>query len=206
MKTMKILNYNSFSLFLCYTYYGDNMNGFLIALFLIIITIIILLILYIHLYNKINESIIRIEEAESRIDNNLRDKYDLLNRSISLIRNKIDLPQDSFKEIIKLRSRKISNFDLDRILVKSYNEFLSIYEANIKLRESDEIFKVSRQLEIINDELLTLRNYYNANITNYNKMIKKFPTNVVAKIKKYKERPFYDLKDMTDEDYEDFKL
>ena len=95
---------------------------------------------------------------------------------------------------------------LDRVLAKSYNEFLSIYEDNSKLRESDEIFKVSRQLEIINDELLTLRNYYNANITNYNKMIKKFPTNIVASIKKYKEKPFYDLKDMTDEDYEDFKL
>ena len=182
------------------------MNGFLIALFLIIALTLIILIYYIYLYNNINESIIRIEEAESRIDNNLRDKYDLLNRSISLIRNKIDLPQDSFKEIIKLRARKISNFDLDRVLVKSYNEFLSIYEEHKKLRESDEIFKVSRQLEIINDELLTLRNYYNANITNYNKMIKKFPTNIVANIKKYKEKPFYDLKDMTDEDYEDFKL
>lgn len=182
------------------------MNGFLITLFIIITLTIILLIYYIILYNKINESIIRIDEAESRIDNNLRDKYDLLNRSITLFRNKIELDTNAFKDIIKLRARKISNFDLDRVLAKSYNEFLSIYEANPKVRESDEIFKVSRQLEIINDELLTLRNYYNANITNYNKMIKKFPTNIVAKIKKYKERPFYDLKDMTDEDYEDFKL
>jgi len=182
------------------------MNSFLIKLFLIITITLSLLIIYIILYNKINESIIRIDEAESRIDNNLRDKYDLLNRSITLIRNKIELPQDAFKEIIKLRARKISNFDLDRVLVKSYNEFLSIYENNSKVRESDEIFKVSRQLEIINDELLTLRNYYNGNITNYNSMIKKFPTNIIAKLKKYKERPFYDLKDMTDEDYKDFKL
>ena len=37
-------------------------------------------------------------------------------------------------------------------------------------------------------------------------MIKKFPTNIVAEIKRYRERPFYDLKDMTDEDYDDFKL
>ena len=182
------------------------MNGLLITLFLIITLILITLIYFIYLYNKINESIIRIDEAESRIDNNLRDKYDLLNRSISLIRNKIELPQDAFKDIIKLRARKISNFELDRILVKSYTEFLTIYEDNSKVRESDEIFKVSRQLEIINEELLTLRNYYNVNITNYNAMIKKFPTNIVAKIKKYKEKPFYDLKDMTDEDYQDFKL
>ena len=182
------------------------MNGFLITLFIIITLIIILLIYYIFLYNKINDSIIRIEEAESRIDNNLRDKYDLLNRSITLFRNNIELDENAFKDIIKLRARKISNFDLDRVLVKAYNEFLSIYEANSKLRESNELYKVSRQLEIINDELLTLRNYYNANITNYNKMINLFPTNIIAQIKKYKEKPFYDLKDMTDEDYEDFKL
>ena len=182
------------------------MNVFLVVLFIIIVTLILLLITYIHLYNKISESIIRIDEAEARIDNNLRDKYDLLNRGMALIKNKIDLSPDVFKDIIKLRSRKISNFDLDRVLVKSYNEFIGIYESNVKVRESEEIFKLCRQLEIINDELFTLRNYYNANITGYNKMIKKFPTMVVAKIRKYKEKTFYDLKDMTDEDYEDFKL
>ena len=46
------------------------MNGFLITLFFVILTIVLVLICYINLYNKINESIIRIEEAESRIDNN----------------------------------------------------------------------------------------------------------------------------------------
>ncbi len=123
-----------------------------------------------------------------------------------LFKNKIELDKDSFKDIIKLRARKISNFKLDRILVNSYNEFLTIYEANKELRESDEIYKASKQLELIDEELNTLRNYYNANISEYNKMIKKFPTNIVAEIKRYRERPFYDLKDMTDEDYDDFKL
>ncbi len=182
------------------------MDMFLIVLFIIITVIILLFIVYINLFNKINESIIRIEEAEARIDNNLRDKYDLLNRSISLIRNKIDLETNAFSDIIKLRSRKISNFDLDRVLVKSYNEFLTIYTESPKVKENNELYKVARQLEVINDELVTLRNYYNGNITNYNKMIKKFPTNIVAQIKKYNERPFFDLKDMSDDDHEDFKL
>lgn len=182
------------------------MNNFLIILFIIIVLAILLAIYYMYLYNKINETIIRVDEAENRIDTNLRDKYDVLNRCVSLFKNKITLDQDAFKDIIKLRARKISNFDLDRILVNSYNEFLTIYENNPSLRESDEIYKASKQLEIINEELITLRNYYNANILNYNKMIKKFPTNIIAKIKKYKERPFYDLKNMKDEDYEDFKL
>ena len=67
-------------------------------------------------------------------------------------------------------------------------------------------YKASKQLELIDEELVTLRNYYNGNIATYNKMIKKFPTLIIARIKKYNERPFYDLKDQTDDDYEDFKL
>ena len=185
---------------------GDNMNTFLIILFIIIVLIITSLILYIVLYNKVNEIIIRINEAENRIDNNLRDKYDTLNRCQTLIKSKIKINDDEFKDILKLRSRKLSNFELDRILVKINNEFISIYEKNKELRESDEIYKASKQLELIDEELVTLRNYYNGNIATYNKMIKKIPTLFIAKIKKYKERPFYDLKDHTDDDYEDFKL
>lgn len=182
------------------------MNSFLIILFVIIIIVILTLIYYVYLYNKINETIIRVDEAESRIDSNLRDKYDLLNRSITLFKSKIELDDKAFKDIAKLKARKISNFELDRILVNTYNEFLAIYENNKDLRDSDELYKTAKQLELIDEELVTLRTYYNANITNYNKMIKKFPTNIIAKIKKYKERLFYDLKDMTDDDHEDFKL
>jgi len=182
------------------------MNGFLIGVFIIIIFVIILGIYYVYLFNKINESIIRIDEAESRIDTNLRDKFDLLNRSVTLFKSKIELNPDDFKELEKLRTKKLSNFDLDRELVKVHNEFLTIYENNPILRESDEIYKANRQLDIIDEELVTLRNYYNANIVNYNGMIKKFPTNIIANIKKYKEKLFYDLKNMKDDNYEDFKL
>ena len=65
------------------------MNTFLTILFIIIVLILILLITYIILYNRINETIIRINEAENRIDSNLRDKYDTLNRASTLIKSQI---------------------------------------------------------------------------------------------------------------------
>ena len=91
-------------------------------------------------------------------------------------------------------------------MVKIFNDYNAVYETEGKLRENEKVFKIVKQIELIDEELITLRNYYNANISNYNKMVKKFPTNLVAKIKKYKERLFYSLKDMSDEDYEDFKI
>ena len=48
--------------------------------------------------------------------------------------------------------------------------------------------------------------YYNENISIYNNLLKKFPSNVVAIFCKYKEKLFFDRKDMNDDDYNDFKL
>ena len=50
------------------------------------------------------------------------------------------------------------------------------------------------------------REYYNRNIAEYNKLIAMFPTNIIAKIGKYQEKLFFDKKDMSDDDYNDFKL
>ena len=162
--------------------------------------------MYVYFYNKISDTIVRVNEAEARIDDNLRDKYDLLNKCVSLIKGKISLDDNKFKDLLMLKTKKLSNFELDRALVKSHNELTCIYDDNKELRDSDELYKAMKQIELIDEELVTLRNYYNANIANYNKMISKFPTLIIAKIKKYNSRMFYDLKDMNDEDYEDFKL
>lgn len=178
----------------------------MVILFIVLIIIISLGLLYVVLYNKFNEAIIRVNEAENRIDDNLRNKYDFLSKCITLVKGKKELDNNKFKDFAMLKSKKISNFDLDRVLVKSYNDLISLCDESNNFRNNDELYKTLRQIEIIDEELVTLRAYYNANIANYNKMVKKIPTMIVAKINKYKERMFYDLKDMTDDDYEDFKL
>ncbi len=182
------------------------MNPFIIILFTIIVVGLLIGILYIYFYNKINDTIIRVNEAENRIDENLRDKYDILNRSVLLVKSSVELDDKTFNELAKLKTKKLSNFDLDRTLVTSYNELLSLCDNHKELRDNDELYRSMKQLELIDEELVTLRNYYNGNITNYNRMIKRFPTLIIAKIKKYNERLFYDMKDRNDEDYEDFKL
>lgn len=179
----------------------------LIAIILVIVIIVcILSIFYFLSYNKYQDLIIRINEVESLIDNSLRTKYDLINRSIAIIKASIKLDKPIFEEIIKLRSRKIGNFELDRNLNEAYNEFVGIKEKYKEINNSEELKKIDTQIIDINDKLTTSINYYNQNITKYNKLLKSFPTNIVALLCKYKERLFFDRKNMSDEDYEDFKL
>ena len=182
------------------------MEGLLIFILLLIIVICILAIFYATIYNKFQDYIIRINEVESMIDNNLRDKYDLLNRVIPIVKGYVPKDKEVFGEIIKLRSRKLGNFELYRFLVRASTELYALKEEYPDTQKSSEIKKIRNQINDIDMKLDNEIDYYNENITTYNSLLKKFPSNVVAGFCKYKERLFFDRKDMNDEDYNDFKL
>ena len=182
------------------------MDLLIIILFVLILLFCIISLIYMLIYNKVNDLIIRINEVEANIDSSLRTKYDLINRSVSIIKSNDDIKSNIFDEIVKLRSRKISNFELERKLSDAYNEFLNYKDKNTDIKDHEELTKISISLEEINEKLTILIEYYNDNISKYNKMIVLFPTNIVAKINKFNTKLFFDRKDMTDDDFKDFKL
>lgn len=182
------------------------MDVLIVTLFIVILLFCIISLIYMLIYNKVNDLIIRINEAEANIDNSLRNKYDLINRSVSIIKGNMEVDSNVFEEIVKLRSRKISNFELERKLSAAYSEFLLYKDKNNELKSSEEMIKIAISLEELNDKLSVLIEYYNDNITKYNKLITMFPTNVIAKINKFNTKLFFDRKDMSDDDYNDFKL
>ena len=175
-----------------------------------VIVICIIFGIYTTLYNKMQDYIIRINEVESMIDNNLRNKYDNINKCISIIKGNKDLEneidQNIFDEIIRLRTKKISNFDLDRKLIEAENILINLKEKHKQIKENKDLISLDKKTEEINETLIVNKEYYNKNIAEYNKLIKLFPTNIIAKIAKYEEKLFFDKKDMSDDDYNDFKL
>ena len=181
------------------------MSAFFITLIIIII-ICLILVWYVNTYNKFQSFIIRINEVEANIDTTLRKRFDLLNKSINIIKGNINTEEDVLGLIVKLRSRKLSNFDLDRQLYETINEFNYYKENYPELSESDALLKIDISLNESEHEITALRKYYNDIITDYNKLVRKFPSNIVAILSKNKEKTYYDGKNMNDDITNDFKL
>ena len=185
------------------------MDTLILILLALIIALCILTAIYITYYNKLQDYIIKINEVESILDNNLRDKYDNLNKAVTIIKSNDDIKEEDkklFEEIIKLRTRKISNFDLDRKLIDANNNIITIKEKYKDIKTNKEIINISKKIEELDETLIVNRDYYNRNIAEYNKLIVLFPTNIIARICKYQEKLYYDKKDMSDDDFNDFKL
>ncbi len=182
------------------------MEVLMIIIFIVVVIISVISIFYASTYNKFQDYIIRINEVESMIDTNLREKYDLLNRVIPIIKSSIPKDKEIFEEIVKLRSRKLGNFELYRILERTSAELNALKEEFPDIEKSTEVKKIRNEITDIDEKLDNEIDYYNENISIYNSLLKKFPSNVVALFCKYKEKLYFDRKDMSDDDYEDFKL
>lgn len=174
----------------------------------IFIIICIILIWYINTYNRFQEYIIRINEVESNIDSILRKRFDLLNKSIGIIKavNEEMSKKEVLESIVKLRSRKLSNFELDRQLYEAINEFHLYKDLLPELKNSESFMKIDLGINESEIEITALRKYYNDIITEYNTSVKTFPSMIVSKICKYKIKTYFDGKDMSDEITNDFKL
>ena len=175
-----------------------------------VVVVCLIISIYTFLHNKMQDYIIRINEVEAIIDNDLRDKYDNLNKCVSIIKGIKDLEKKideaMFDEFIRLKTKKISNFDLDRALVEHESLMISLKEKYKEIKDNEDLKELFRKIEDNNDNLSVHKEYYNKNIAEYNKLITLFPTNIIAKIGKYEEKLFFDRKDMSDDDYNDFKL
>ena len=177
-----------------------------IYILIICIVICLFLIYYVHIYNIFQTYIIRINEAEAFIDTTLRKRFDLLNKSISIIKSNNKSKDEVLKSLTKLKSQKLSNFELDRKLYDAINEFNEYKESIEELKNNEEFLKIELGLFESEAEIVAARKYYNDIITDYNKLVRKLPTMLIAKISKYELKNYFDGKDMNDEIINDFKL
>ena len=173
---------------------------------LIIVILFALFIVYSTTYNKFQDYIIKINEVESKIDDSLREKFDIILKLNNIIKEIIKTNKTLVDDISKLKDEAISSFEMDRKLVDAINKVNFVKSKYDEVDSNEEIIKLTYEIDDIDESLKAFKKYYNETISNYNKLIRIFPYNLIGKILKYKEKTFFDGKDMNDDDIKDFKL
>lgn len=176
------------------------------ALLIVIIILGSCAIVYVNYYNKMQYAKTKIEQAESIIDETLREKYDTIGKAKDYIASFLNTNKDYFKHYEDLKEKNISNFDLDRKLAE-YDRLIYQLRNDHEDLEEDKTFKdMVRTLKEADEKLSAAKGFYNKYTTELNNYARKFPSNFVAKLHGIAVSPFFDGKDMTDDIIDDFKL
>lgn len=171
----------------------------------VVIGISIILLGYISIYNKIKTQILKINAAESEIDESLRLKYDLLTKIISEIK-KINKDEEKFNDIDKIKDENLSSFEFDRKLADIESQIYTIRNDNTKLLKNNAFNDLWYEITTLNSKIKAEEKYYNESTTTYNELVTKFPSKIVSMILKLNEKRYFDGKNMYDKNIKDFKI
>jgi len=157
---------------------------------IIIIVICILIIIFNSLYNKFQIEIIKLNEATANIESTLRKKFDLLNKSINIIKNNTD-EKKIMENIKKSRSKRLDMFEFDKELTIGLNELNGYIEKYPDLKNNEQYMNINYGLAETESELKAFKKYYQDIASEYNKMLKKFPTNFVGLLGSLKKKELF---------------
>jgi LemA protein len=176
-----------------------------LTFFILILLIgVILGFAYMSIYNNFQHYFIKINESENKIDATLRERFDLLCKAADFIKE--NTKEETMKDLETLDKDNLSSFDFGRkldVITREYNELKFSNRNLVKLENFTDIDFALKENEA---ELDGYTSYYNDSISKFNKLVRLFPSNIIAKISRYKEKTFYDGKNMFDKNVNDFKL
>lgn len=160
-----------------------------IIISLVIVIIALILIIYVQNYNKFQDTIIKISEAEENINILLVKKIELIVKINDYI-ERVDSEKILFEEG-ELSTENMNNFELNKFLVKYDKKIreLTKYSKEIVFDESSQT--IIDEYNDVNISCKAAEVYYNDNVVLYNKLIKCFPSNIVGKILRLNIKEFY---------------
>ncbi len=176
----------------------------IIIILIIVIIISLLASVYISTFNKLQHYKTRIEISENQIDEALRKKFDIICELNTEIKDVAD-NKDYLKEFTNLKNQKLTNYDTDRKLIDAVNIVRELKNDYKKLN-NDHFNKKFNEIRKIDENLTSAKNFYNKYTSELNTIIRKFPSNIVAKNHKFKIKLYFDNKNMQDAVIDDFKL
>ena len=172
----------------------------------IILIIVILLVLIIFLYNYLVKLNIRCQNAWSQIDNQLKRRYDLIPNLVEVTKGYAAYERETLVSIVNARNQNPTMNELAKeteVVSENVKQLLAVAENYPDLK-ANEVFK-NLQIELTGteDKIAFARQFYNDTVQHYNSAIMMFPSNIMAKILKYKEKEYFKV---TEEEKKEVKI
>lgn len=167
------------------------------ALIILAGLLIIFLIYIIGVYNSLVILKTRIKEALSGIDVQLKRRADLIPNLVETVKGYAKHEKTVFENVTKARSALLKAENLkekaqaNEQLSSALKTLFAVAEAYPQLQASENFRELQRQLEDTEDKIAYSRQFYNANVLDYNTKVKMFPSNIVAGFFGFKEEEFF---------------
>ena len=149
------------------------------------------------LYNSLVTAKVRIQEAWSGIDVQLKRRTDLIPNIVASVKGYAAHEKEVFENVTKARSALLSaqtvgeKGQADTMLSGALKSLFAIAEAYPQLLANENFLQLQNELSDVEAKIAYARQFYNANVMDYNTKIKVFPNMLLASTFGFQEEEFF---------------
>lgn len=151
-------------------------------------------------YNALVTLRVRIKEALSGIDVQLKRRIDLIPNLVETVKGYAKHEKEIFENVTKARSNLMKATSMEQkaeannMLSDTLKSLFAVAEAYPDLKANANFGELQRQLEDTEDKIAYARQFYNSNVLQYNTRVNMFPSNMIARAFNFKEETFFEAK------------
>lgn len=171
-------------------------------LFYILLAFVALAVLYIvAIYNSLVSLKVKIKEAWSGIEVQLKRRYDLIPNLVETVKGYAKHEKSVFENVTKARSALMSAGSpkeaaaADNMLTGALKSLFAVAENYPQLQASANFQELQRQLEDTEDKVAYARQFYNSMVMEFNTKIVVFPAMILANMMGFKAAEFFDAEE-----------
>lgn len=166
---------------------------------LVILGILAVLAMFlIGIYNSFASLKVKIDEAWSQIDVQLKRRTDLIPNLVETVKGYASHEQEVFENVTKARASLMEAKDVksvgeaDQMLNSAIGRLLAIAEAYPELKAQDGFINLQKELSDTEDKVAYSRQFFNSVVKQYNEKLAVFPSNFVGTIFGFKVKEFFE--------------
>jgi LemA protein len=148
-------------------------------------------------YNSLISKKVRVENAWSQIDVQLKKRYDLVPNLIETVKGYMKHEKELFENITKLRAQAINASDLktkakaEGELSATLKSIFAVAENYPNLKANENFLMLQEELSGIENKIAYARQFYNDSVLDYNTYLLSFPANIFANMFGFKQKEFF---------------
>ncbi len=169
---------------------------------IIAIAVVVVALLYIwSIYNSLATGKVRIKEAFSGIDVQLKRRVDLVPNLVESVKGYVKHEREVLEKVTEARTSLMrattphEKAQSDNMLAGALKSLFAVSENYPDLKASRNFLELQQELSDIEAKIAYARQFYNTNVREYNATLANFPSGAIGRSFGFKEQEFFEAEE-----------
>lgn len=167
------------------------------------IVVVLLVIFVIGVYNRLVRLRNRVEAGWAQIDVQLKRRHDLVPNLVETVKGYAAHERDTLEAVIRARQQAVAaegvedQAQAENMLSGALRQLFAVSEAYPDLKANQNFLALQEELSKTEERIAFARQFYNEQTLAYDNALETFPSNIVAGIFNFEEKPYFEAEEAT---------